>query len=367
MASAPDSVVRAATILAASGPLSPGEVVVRRGMIVEVRPAGGPVAHQILAPGFVDLQMNGIGAVDVADAAGDDWDVLDHALLAQGVTTWCPTLVSAAPAQMEASVDRIVRAAARPPQGRPSIAGAHLEGPFLAVAGAHPPAWLRSPVDDRWLGSLPGVAVVTLAPELPGSTAAIEHLVAAGVVVALGHSAADVEVARRAADAGARLVTHLGNAMAPLRQREPGLLGAALGDDRLAVSLIADLVHVHPTLLRVAFRAKGAARTILVTDAVATGGAARAGEGPPRMADGTLVGSVLTMVGAVANTVDAAGIALADAVTAASTTPAALLGLDDRGAIAPGRRGDLVALDAGLGVEGVWIAGQEAWARGQPD
>ncbi len=357
MASAPATVVRAATVLTASGPLSPGEVVVDRGLIVEVRAAGGAVAHQVLAPGFVDLQMNGAGAVDVADAAGDDWDLLDAALLAQGVTTWCPTLVSAAPAAMEASLERIAVAAARPPQGRPSIAGAHLEGPYLAVAGAHPPTRLRSPVDHRWLGSLPRVAVVTLAPELPGAATAIETLVASGVLVALGHSACTVEVARRAADAGARLVTHLGNAMGPLRQREPGLLGAALADDRLAVSLIADLVHIHPALIRVAFRAKGAARTVLVTDAVATGSAPTDGDGPPRMADGTLVGSVLTMGAAVANTVHAAGIALADAVAAASTTPAALLGLDDRGVIAPGRRADLVALDDGLGVEAVWIAG----------
>jgi N-acetylglucosamine-6-phosphate deacetylase len=364
MASASADVVGAATVLTESGPLSPGEVVVDQGLIVEVRAATGPVAHRVLAPGFIDLQMNGTGAVDVAEADGDDWDVLDAALLAQGVTTWCPTLVSAPAARMEASLERIAGAAARPPEGRPAIAGAHLEGPFLAVPGAHPPDCLQTPVDFRWLGSLAPVAVVvTLAPELPDALVAIENLAAAGVVVALGHSACTFDLARRATDAGARLVTHLGNAMGPFRPREPGLLGAALSDDRLLVSVIADLVHVHPALVRMAFRAKGATGTVLVTDAVATG--AGVGEEPPRMADGRLVGSVLKMDRAVANTVTVAEISLADAVTAATTTPAALLGLDDRGTIAPGRRADLVALDDGLAVETVWIGGRPAWRRRQ--
>jgi len=353
-------VVRAATVLTPSGPLADGEVVVEGGTIVAVRPATGAVSHAVLAPGFVDLQMNGTGRVDVAGADGDDWDVLDAALLGQGVTTWCPTLVSAPIASLEASLERIGRAARRPPALRPDIAGAHLEGPFLAVAGAHRPEDLRPSVDGAWLASLPGVAVVTLAPELPGAIDAIADLAAGGVLVALGHSACRIEVARRAAGAGAGLVTHLGNAMGPFGQREPGLLGAALTDDRLAVSLIADLVHVHPALLTMAFRAKGPGRTVLVTDAVATGDGP-VGGGPPRMADGTLVGSVLTMDRAVANTVGEADVALADAVAAASATPAALLGLPDRGVIAPGRRADLVGLGPDLGVEGVWVAGERAW------
>jgi N-acetylglucosamine-6-phosphate deacetylase len=364
MTSATATVVRAGTVLTPSGAVTPGEVVLDRGLIVEVRAPTGPVPDRILAPGFVDLQMNGSGAVDVAAARGDDWDLLDAALLSQGVTTWCPTLVSAPLADLAAQVDRIALASGRPGGGRPAIAGAHLEGPFLAVAGAHPAAHLQPVVDLDWLASLPGVRVVTLAPELPGATRAVERLADAGVLVALGHSACSAEQAAAAADAGARLVTHLGNAMGPFSQRHPGLLGAALSDDRLAVSLIADLVHVHPALLRIAFRAKGAAGTVLVTDAVATGepDGPDGGE-PPRLADGTLVGSVLRMDGAVGNAVHGAGIALADAVAAASTSPAALAGLDDRGAIAPGRRADLVALDRDLRADTVWIGGTVAWSR----
>ncbi len=365
------TVVRAATVLAESGPVPDAEVVVAGDTIMEVRPATGPVTYDVLAPGFVDLQMNGRATVDVAVADGDDWDLLDAGLLAQGVTTWCPTLVSAPFASMEAAVRRIRWAAGRPPGPRPEIAGAHLEGPFLAVPGAHPPEHLRPSVDERWLESLrPDVAVVTLAPELPGAIAAVATLRANGVLVSLGHSACSLEVARQAADAGAGLVTHLGNAMGPFSQRQPGLVGAALSDDRLAASLIADLVHVHPAFLTIAFRAKGPTRTVLVTDAVATGspvvgspvvGSAVVDAGPPRMADGTLVGSVLTMDRALSNTVGFAGVALADAVASASTTPARLLGLVDRGVIAPGRRADLVALGPELGVVAVWIAGATAW------
>jgi N-acetylglucosamine-6-phosphate deacetylase len=375
MASASAAVVRAGTVLTPGGCLSPGEVVVDGGLIVEARPATGPVTYEVLAPGFVDLQMNGTGPVDVAEAHGGDWELLDAALLAQGVTTWCPTLVSAPPAAMEASLGRITEARARIGRPRPTIAGAHLEGPFLAVPGAHDPRHLRESVDGRWLAGLADqVAVVTLAPELPGALDAIEDLVVAGVVVALGHSACTFEVAEQAADAGARLVTHLGNAMGPFGQRRPGLLGAALSDDRLAVSVIADLVHVHRALIRIAFRAKGPERTVLVTDAVATGpgtatttpAGTAVDAGPPRMSDGTLVGSVLRLDRAVAHAVEEAGIALADAVAAASSTPAGLLGLDDRGAIAPGRRADLVGLGARLEVQTVWIAGQVAWEGGPP-
>jgi N-acetylglucosamine-6-phosphate deacetylase len=307
-----------------------------------------------------------MAAVDVARADDGDWDTLDAGLLAQGVTTWCPTLCSAPLPEMEAALARITEAARRSAGPRPAMAGAHLEGPFLAVAGAHPPAHLLPTVDGAWLASVgSAVAVVTLAPELPGAVEAIQRLADAGVLVALGHSACSFEEAQRAAGAGARLVTHVGNAMGPFSQRQPGLLGAALADDRLAVSMIADLVHVHRALLQIAFRAKGAGGCVLVTDAVAvdagtTTAAGRRPDGqPPRMADGTLVGSVLTMDRALANTVEGAGVSMAEAVTAASTTPASLLGLDDRGAIAPGRRADLVALDVDLRVETVWLAGEE--------
>ncbi len=366
--------MRAATVVSPSGPVAGAEVVVEGGLIAAVRQATGACPDMVLVPGFVDLQVNGIGGVDVATAAGADWDRLDRSLLAQGVTTWCPTVLTAPLDTLEASLDGVARAARRPGGApRPEIAGAHLEGPFLAVRGAHRSELLRDAVDAAWLDSLGGlVRVVTLAPELPGALDAIAALSGRGVLVALGHSACTAEVAGEAAAAGARLVTHLGNAMGALHHRAPGLLGAALADDRLSVSVIADLVHTHPVFVRMAFNAKGARGVALVTDAVAVtvagaGTAPAAGAGPPRLADGTLAGSVLTMDGALTNVVRHSEVSLPDAVQAASTTPARLLGLDDRGAIAPGRRADLVALeptgDGAWRVRTVWVGGEVAWPQ----
>ncbi len=363
------TVVRASTVFALDGPLSPGEVVVDAGIISAVRGATGPVPPRVLAPGFIDLQINGIGESDVAHATDDDWARLDQAVLAQGTTTWCPALVSAPLDDLVMALEGVARAAARPPAHRPAIAGAHLEGPFLSLPGAHRPEHVVSPVDARWLASLPdALAVVTLAPEIPGALDAIAALAAAGIVVSLGHSACTAEEAWAAADNGATLVTHVGNAMGPSHQRRPGLLGAALADDRLSVSVIADLVHLHRAWIEVAFAAKGPGRVALVTDSIIEDDSRRpdghrtTGDGPPTLPDGTLAGTRLTMNAAIRNCSTAAHIALGTAITAASTTPARLLGLHDRGAIAPGRRADLVALDDDLNVQEVWVAGTSSWA-----
>lgn len=318
-----------------------------------------------LAPGFIDLQVNGIDDTDVATADGEAWTRLDELVAAQGVTTWCPTLITAPLSTLDAAIGRIRLAMSRPPAGRPTIAGIHVEGPFLGGApGAHPRQWLR-PIDDRWLEALPEeVRIVTLAPELDGASGAVAALAARGTVVSLGHSAASFDLAQAAAAAGASMVTHVFNGMPPLHHRTPGLLGAALTDDRLRVGLIADGVHVHPALLPLVFAAKGAAGVALVTDAVAWR-AERVGNvevrmvaGTPRLADGTLAGSALAMDRAVANVVHA-GIPLDAALTAASATPAAILGLADRGRIAPGLRADLVLLDAALEVRQTWVAGEQ--------
>ena len=318
--------------------------------------------QRTLVPGFVDLQVNGIDDIDVARAEGADWERLDQLLLAQGVTTWCPTLVTAPLRSYAAPLQRIADAAARGGV-RPHIAGAHLEGPFLGGApGAHRPE-LIIPIDLDWLSALPShVKVMTLAPEQLLAPEATRLLTNRGCLVALGHTAASETEFDAAVAAGARLVTHLFNGMTGIHHRSPGVATFALTNDDVCASLIADTVHVHPRVLRIACTALGPDRTVLVTDAVGwrAGSAGPVGlalrDGAPRLADGTLAGSALTMDTAVRVCV-AAGVSLAHAVAAASTNPARLLGLHDRGRIQPGCRADLVALTPDLQVEQVWVGG----------
>lgn len=366
------TVVRAAAALLpdqAAGELAgPAEVEVRDGRIVDVRPGSDPGDGSVLAPGFVDLQVNGFDDVDVAIADGADWDRLDRLLAATGVTAWLPTLVTQRLERYAPALQRIAGAVARSGSS-PAVLGAHLEGPFLGQhTGAHDPRRVV-PIDLEWLASLPDVvALVTLGAEQHDGIAAIEALTTRGTVVSIGHSGATAERAGEVFDAGATMVTHLFNAMGPLHQREPGVPGAALADDRVVAGLIADLVHVHPTLIRTAFRTKGAHRIALVTDAVAwrAGHLAAADvtlvDGAPRLADGTIAGSALTMDTAVRNVADAAGVPLADALTAASATPAGVLGDRSRGRIEAGARADLVVLDRdALTLRRTIIGGEVAW------
>lgn len=363
--------MRAATVVTPEGPLSPGEVVLDAGRIAEIRPASGPVADVVVAPGFVDLQVNGVEDVDCGSPDAD-WARAGAHLARTGVTAWLPTLVSQPldryPARLDAIAAAMADAASDGDPPAPEILGVHLEGPFLGGRrGAHRAEDVIA-LDLEWLRALPEhVRLVTLAPEQEGAGGAVELLAGRGVLVSLGHSAADLATTIAAVDRGARMVTHLFNGMAPLHHREPGILGAGLADDRLSAGLIADGVHVHHSLLPVVFRAKGAGRVALVTDAVAwrTGRLRDAGvavvDGAPRLEDGTLAGSVLTMDAAVRNVVDA-GVPLADALLAASATPATLLADHDRGRLRVGARADLVVLDADdLSVTRTVVAGRTAW------
>jgi N-acetylglucosamine-6-phosphate deacetylase len=354
----------AARVVTPYGMLSPGAVEIEDGQIVVVERGPRHVPDVTLAPAFIDLQVNGIGPVDVAAAEGSDWDELDRRLLSQGVAAWCPTLVTAPLESYAKPLERIATAAGR--DAVPEILGAHLEGPFLGGApGAHRRELITA-LDPAWIAALPPVVrVMTLAPELDGSTDVIASLRDRGTTVALGHSTASYEEAEAAVDAGAELVTHCFNGMGPLHHRQPGLVGAALSDDRLAVSVIADLVHVHPAVLKSIFRAKGPDRVVLVTDAVAWEAEDLTALGvtfegrAPALPDGTLAGSAVTMVEAVANLVRAAGVPLEQAIRAASTTPADVLGAVDRGRIAPACRADIVALDDDLCVSAMWLAGDQ--------
>jgi len=339
------------------------------GLITAITPSpiGATPDVESLLPGFVDVQVNGVDDVDVAVADGDDWTRIGRLLAAQGVTTWCPTLITAPLHRYAPALARIRAArdaAAHGGTPLPSIAGVHLEGPFLgSVPGAHPPHLIRPP-DLDWLADLPDhVCLVTLGAEQPGAVEATRLLVDRGVLVSIGHSAPSGGQFDACVAAGARMVTHLFNGMSGLHHRTPGLAAFALADDRVAAGLIADGVHVDATMMRLAWRARPDG-VVLVTDAVAwrAGTVGEIGlalrDGAPRLPDGTLAGSSLTMDAALRRTVHEVGIDLADAVAAASGRPARLLGLHDRGVIAPGRRADLVALTDDLTVQRTWVRGE---------
>jgi N-acetylglucosamine-6-phosphate deacetylase len=341
---------------------SPAWVTLADGRIVATGSGAGPPAaldlgDALLLPGFVDMQMNGTGDVDFATASVERIVSAVDALVARGTTGLLLTICSTSLDAYDAILDRAAEVRAARPE---AVLGVHLEGPFLGGApGAHPPAVLR-PADlgfvrhlDDAFGDL--VRVVTLAPEADPGLAATRALAQRGVVVSLGHSTVDFDGARAAADAGARMVTHLFNGMGPLHHRAPGLAGAALDDARLVPSLIADFVHVHPAMVKLALTARSDA--VLVTDAVATAPPVVERNGAAYLADGTLAGSTLTMDVALRNVVSV-GVPIARAARHTGANPARVLGLPDRGRVSPGARADLVALDPEtLAVRAVWVAG----------
>jgi N-acetylglucosamine-6-phosphate deacetylase len=313
-----------------------------------------------VAPGFVDLQINGGFGIDLTADPWGMWELGRH-LPSTGVTAFQPTIISSPSSVREAALaairDRPVGYVGAEPLGL------HFEGPMLAPArhGAHEPTALR-PADPALVAtwSRPGgISMVTLAPELPGAAEVIHLLTSRGIAVSMGHTEATVAETTAAIDAGASFVTHLFNAMAPLHHREPGIVGTALTDDRLTVGLIADGVHLDPRTASIAWSALGPDRLVLVTDAVAEMGDGdlptaapdeAAGRGAVTNGDGVLVGSVLRLDQAVRNLVAWTGCDPADAVRCVTATPADAVGAVDRGRIVPGAPADLVLLDDDLTV-----------------
>lgn len=327
-------------------------------------------AGAFLAPGFIDLQVNGGGGILLNDDPSPEaMRAIAGAHRRLGTTGVLPTLITD-------SRDRMLRAidSASATAGRDGVIGLHLEGPFLnpSRAGVHArehiaQAGLR---DLEWLRLLgrAGRSLMTLAPEcVPAGF--IRGLVEAGIRVAAGHSEASADVIVRAIDEGLSGVTHLFNAMPPLQGRAPSVVGTAFADDRLIAGLIVDGLHVDPMSVRAAFAAKGADGIALVTDAMPTVGATTGTfvltgktitlrDGRLVTAEGTLAGAHLDMATAVRNAVTRCGIPLENALCSATLTPARFLGLEnERGALVPGARADFVALDGDLHVIATWLGG----------
>ncbi|MBS3647768.1 N-acetylglucosamine-6-phosphate deacetylase [Pseudaminobacter sp. 19-2017] len=345
--------------------------------------AGTPVEEHdgMLVPGFVDLQVNGGGGVmlnDRQDAEAIRTICAAHARF--GTTALLPTLITDRPEVTGRAIEAGV-AAAR--ERVPGFAGLHLEGPHLSLArkGAHDPGLIRPMTQTgqdlllKARSRLPAL-LTTIAPESV-SPSQVSALAAAGIVVSLGHSDTTYETALAYAEAGATVATHLFNAMSQIGNREPGLAGAAIGSGKLWAGLIADGVHVHPTTIDIALRAKsGPAKIFLVTDAMSTigtdmtsftlnGRTIRRENGRLTLEGGTLAGADLDMISAVRLVQREVGVSLGEALRMASLYPAQALGVDDRhGRLRRGSRADVVCLSAGLDVRKVWIEGEPAFEAG---
>jgi N-acetylglucosamine-6-phosphate deacetylase len=373
---APPLTIAAQHIFDGTSMRGPGSVRISDGCIEDINfgEASNAAIHlppdAILAPGFIDIQVNGGGGVllnDQPTEAGVRRIVEAHR---KGGTTGClPTLIT----DRSEVIERLA-AVAQACLKIPGVLGFHLEGPALNKArkGIHPEAEIRLP-DRRDLAALRGFgdcgrSIVTLAPEcVPASM--IDELIGAKLRIAAGHSDATAAEIGQAVDRGVSGVTHLFNAMSQLNAREPGLVGAALEDDRLFAGIICDGVHVDRMGLRIAFRCKGRDRLMLVTDAMPLVGTndrqfmlqgrqITLHENRLIGPDGTLAGAHLTMIEAVRNAVTFLEISLIDALIMASRTPAAFLGLESElGRIAPGYRADLVAFESNFEVIDTWIGG----------
>jgi len=350
---------------------------------VAVERRGGPAGRTVrqleddlvLAPGFVDIHVHGAGganAMEGPDAIGD----MARTLAARGVTSFLPTAVSAPLDRLAAFAADVAEAMKAPDPLASTVLHANLEGPALdpGHAGAHAHAALVDPAvvaaafarDPAAWGP---VRVMTVAPERPGGLDLVRLLAARGIVASVGHSGASYAQAVAAYDAGARSTTHLFNAMTGLTHRGPGLALAALLDPRPAVELIADGLHVDPAMWPLVRRLAGS-RVVLVSDALPGAGTAgdqafRIGglevtvrDGRATLADGTLAGSMILLADAVIRYV-AHGASLAEAVAAASTRPAKLVGARRKGRLARGADADLVALRDDGSVARVWLRGRE--------
>jgi N-acetylglucosamine-6-phosphate deacetylase len=346
------------------GELVSGDVEVADGVVSAVG-VSSPNGRGIAVPGFIDLQVNGFAGVDFASADPDGYRRGGEALLATGVTAFQPTFITAPEDELVASL------AAVPASGTgPRILGVHLEGPFLAPKrlGTHLAGGRCDPDPALLLRLLEAgpARQVTLAPELDGALELIDILVERGITVSCGHSDATAEQANRAFDRGARTVTHLFNAMHVGSPRAPGIALAALAREDVIVQVILDDHHLAPETALVAWRAAGG-RLALVSDAVAAAGMGDgefwlgsvrliSSDGVVTREDGTLAGTVLTMIEAV-RALHALGAGFAQAVDAATRVPARIAGLHDLGCLRVGQRADIVVVDDRLEIQRVLVAG----------
>jgi len=315
----------------------------------------------ILAPGLIDIHIHGGAGHDVMEGSDESLAAVERLMTRHGVTSYCPTTVTAPIDATLRSLDALGKAvvnAGKRDGTRARPLGIHFEGPFLSHAkrGVHPPALLQPAsqalFDRMWNAASGRVSIMTIAPEIDGAIALIAEAAQRGVCVSLGHSDAKLPEAQAATRAGARHATHTFNAMRPLDHRDPGILGAVLTDRNLTADIIVDGIHLDPVIVDLFVRAKGLDGAVLITDAIsATGmpdGTYTLGGLEVQVKDGRcesggrLAGSVLTLDRAVRNTVQFARISLQQAIRLATLNPARVLGIEKRkGTLSVGADADI--------------------------
>ena len=349
------------------------ELYMTDGLLVAEDHSGARVDYDglIVSPGFIDLQINGAFGHDFTQDPETIWEV-GRRLPELGVTAFTPTIVTSPDEVTDLAIEVVTNR--RPADYRGAhVLGLHFEGPWISpdMGGAHNPEHITEvdPETARRWASSGVVRVVTLAPERSGATEVGRLLSGCGVVVSLGHTAADFATASDALSTYASMVTHLFNQMTPLGHREPGVVGAALTGARHCL-LIVDGSHVADATLDIAWRVLGPERVILVTDAIAAlglgSGTYQLGDGPitvgtdgPRTSDGRLAGSVVSIPEAMVRLTATTSASVSEAINCTTINPAIALGLSDRGTLAVGRRADIVILDEDLGVVATYIGGEQ--------
>jgi len=327
-----------------------------------------------VAPGLIDVHVHGGKGHDTMDATPEAIHGMARFFAQHGVTSYYPTTMTAPADAIIAAIENVARCP-QPEDGAQHL-GVHVEGPYINTEfpGAQPSADIRLPDPAeyaRWLDS--GVVkLITVAPEIEGAAELIEKATSQGVEFAAGHTGASYEQLLEAADHGLRQATHTFNAMLGLHHRKPGTLGGTLTDDRIYAQIIGDGIHVHPAMVKLLIRAKGAKRTILITDSMRAAGLQdglytlgaqpiTVTEGVARTASGALAGSTATLDAVLRNVIKFAGISLPEALTMGTATPAEAMGLSSKGKLAPGADADVILLDENLNVQMTMVCGRTVY------
>lgn len=352
-----------------------GDIRVEDGCIAGIteREGDAPNGCDMLIPGLVDIHLHGNSGADFMDGDYDGLKAMTRYLAQTGTTSFSAASLTLPEEALKKAFGNAARLKREAPSGCASLRGITMEGPFFNEArkGAHAARYLKLP-DAAMLERLQSAAdglirIACVAPELKGAAEYIRTVCNMGIVCAAAHTNATYDEAAAGFDAGITHVTHLFNAMPPLLHREPGIIGAAAERPGVTTELIVDGIHAHPSMVRAAFKLFGAERICFISDAMSATGLPEGGpyslgglpvtvkDGRATLADGTIAGSVATLMDCVRRAIGM-GLPAEDALRCATANPAHVIGADDIGVIAVGKRADFVALDAGWDIKDVYIS-----------